>query len=158
MSGQPKAQNTDLLTLNESRSIYTITPKLSHSCKQHSVLGSFSVAKPWWGHLVHEVTQVHELLGGVQGPQQHLAEAPHPVVLIDGMRCWLSHRVGHLLTDLGMHSHNNIDGRPLCKGLCRASSGTIQPDRLSNVVNSRSQTIYCLVLFWLSKAGATTMR
>ena len=51
-------------------------------------------------YLVHEITQIHELLRGIKGAQQHLAEAPHSVVLIDGMCCWLPHCIHHLLTDL----------------------------------------------------------
>lgn len=71
----------------------------------HRHVGNTALPVKGWrchggGHLVHEVTQVHQLLRGVQGPQQHLAEAPHPVVLIDGVCCGLPHGIGHLLTDL----------------------------------------------------------
>lgn len=55
-------------------------------------------------HLVHEVTQVGEVVRSVQGPQQHLTKAPHSVVLIDGMCSRLPNSIHHILTDL--HSTN----------------------------------------------------
>ena len=51
-------------------------------------------------NLIHEVSKVHQLLRRFERSQQHLSEAPHTVVLIDGMCRRLPYGIINVFTNL----------------------------------------------------------